>query len=90
MTKLFALVPNTKFILHKKKFQLIKFTRERKPRLGKVFVAICQDLENGMTAKFLRDWEVEIIKSECPDHPNGHIFIPCDEWQATCTCGKTQ
>lgn len=31
-----------------------------------------------------------IEKSDCPDHPDGHHFIPCDEWPATCTCGKQE
>lgn len=30
------------------------------------------------------------IKSRCPDHPDGHHFIPCDEWPATCTCGEEE
>lgn len=28
--------------------------------------------------------------SPCPDHLEGHIFIPCDEHSATCTCGKVE
>lgn len=28
--------------------------------------------------------------SNCPDHPNGHIFVKCDEWDATCTCGAIE
>lgn len=27
-------------------------------------------------------------ESNCPDHPEGHRFVPCDEWSATCTCGE--
>jgi hypothetical protein len=27
---------------------------------------------------------------ECPDHEDGHIFIPCDDLPATCTCGRQE
>lgn len=27
---------------------------------------------------------------ECPDHDEGHRFVACDEWGATCTCGATE
>ena len=29
-------------------------------------------------------------KSDCPDHPDGHHFIECDEWLKTCSCGATE
>lgn len=28
--------------------------------------------------------------SECPDHEDGHHFIPCDDWSSTCSCGEMQ
>lgn len=34
--------------------------------------------------------DAEGTDNDCPDHKDGHHFIPCDEWSATCSCGKTE
>ncbi len=35
--------------------------------------------------------EPKKIKNKCSFHKDGeHHFIPCDEWSATCQCGKTE
>jgi hypothetical protein len=45
---------------------------------------ICQDFYEYQ--KLCKQYE----ESDCPDRENGHRFIPCDEWPATCTCGKQE
>jgi hypothetical protein len=32
----------------------------------------------------------QIEQKKCPDHEEGHHFIECDGWPATCSCGKQE
>ena len=72
--KIFELKVGEIFIFNNKEFRIKKFRRTRKPRLGLVMQADCENLTDGGNACFLRNWEIKTIEDERKEEEQMHLY----------------